>query len=155
MTEESFKRKLTDILSADVEGYSRLMGEDEDATIRTLASYRKLMSTLIQKHRGRVVDSPGDKMLAEFTSAVNAVRCAVEIQDELKIRNDELPENQKMGFRIGVNLGDVIVEGEKIYGDGVNIVPRIGDFGAQWLAYASPANASPCHYWPSTHSPGP
>ena len=79
MTEESFKRKLTAILSADVEGYSRLMGEDEDATIRTLTAYRELMSTLIQKHRGRVVDSPGDNLLAEFSSIVDAVRCAVEI----------------------------------------------------------------------------
>jgi TolB-like protein/class 3 adenylate cyclase len=125
MTTEEFNRKLTAILSADVEGYSRLMGEDEDATIRTLTTYRELMSTLIQKHRGRVVDSPGDNLLAEFGSVVDAVRCAVEIQEELRIRNAELPDNRKMHFRIGINLGDVVEEGERIYGDGINIAARV------------------------------
>ncbi|MBL7205725.1 MAG: tetratricopeptide repeat protein [Desulfobacteraceae bacterium] len=125
MTEESFKRKLTAILSADVEGYSRLMGEDEDATIRTLTSYRELMSTLIQKHRGRVVDSPGDNLLAEFLSVVDAVRCAVEVQEELRVRNAELSENRRMEFRIGINLGDVVQEEERIYGDGINIAARV------------------------------
>jgi adenylate cyclase len=125
MTTEEFDRKLTAILSADVEGYSRLMGEDEDATIRTLTTYRELMSTLIQKHRGRVVDSPGDNLLAEFTSVVDSVRCAVEIQEELRIRNAELPAARKMQFRIGVNLGDVIEEEGRIYGDGVNVAARI------------------------------
>jgi TolB-like protein/class 3 adenylate cyclase/Tfp pilus assembly protein PilF len=125
MAEEGFKRKLAAILSADVEGYSRLMGEDEDATIRTLTAYRELMSTLIQKHRGRVVDSPGDNLLAEFLSVVDAVRCAVEIQEELRVRNAELPENRRMEFRIGINLGDVVEEGERIYGDGINITARV------------------------------
>jgi adenylate cyclase len=125
MTEESFKRKLTAILSADVEGYSRLMGEDEDATIRTLTAYRELMSTLIKKHRGRVVDSPGDNLLAEFLSVVDAVRCAVEIQEELRVRNAELSENRRMEFRIGINLGDVVEEAERIYGDGINIAARV------------------------------
>ena len=125
MATQDFKRKLTAILSADVEGYSRLMGEDEDATIRTLTAYRELMSTLIQKHRGRVVDSPGDNLLAEFLSVVDAVRCAVEIQEELKVRNAELPENRRMVFRIGINLGDVVEEGERIYGDGINIAARV------------------------------
>jgi adenylate cyclase len=125
MTTDGFKRKLTAILSADVEGYSRLMGEDEDATIRTLTTYRELMASLIQKHRGRVVDSPGDNLLAEFGSVVDAVRCAVEIQEELRIRNAELPENRRMEFRIGINLGDVVEEGERIYGDGVNITARV------------------------------
>jgi adenylate cyclase len=125
MTEQGFKRKLTAILSADVEGYSRLMGEDEDATILTLTAYRELMSRLIQKHSGRVVDSPGDNLLAEFTSVVDAVRCAVEIQEELRVRNAELPENRRMVFRIGINLGDVVEEGERIYGDGVNITARV------------------------------
>jgi len=125
MTQEGYKRKLTAILSADVEGYSRLMGEDEDATIRTLTSYRELMSTLIQKHRGRVVDSPGDNLLAEFLSVVDAVRCAVEIQEELRVRNAELPENRRMHFRIGINLGDVVQEEERIYGDGINIAARV------------------------------
>ncbi len=125
MATQDFKRKLTAILSADVEGYSRLMGEDEDATIRTLTYYRELMSTLIKKHRGRVVDSPGDNLLAEFLSVVDAVRCAVEIQEELKIRNAELPENRRMVFRIGINLGDVVEEEERIYGDGINIAARV------------------------------
>ncbi len=125
MAPEEFKRKLTAILSADVEGYSRLMGEDEDATIRTLTSYRELMSTLIEKRQGRVVDSPGDNLLAEFGSVVDAVRCAVEIQEELRVRNAELPENRKMVFRIGINLGDVVEEGERIYGDGINIAARV------------------------------
>lgn len=101
------------------------MGEDEEATIRTLTAYREVMANLIQKHRGRVVDSPGDNVLAEFKSVVDAVRCAVEIQEELKARNAELPENRKMEFRIGVNLGDVIEDGERIYGDGVNIAARV------------------------------
>ena len=125
MAEKDFKRKLSAILSADVEGYSRLMGEDEDATIRTLTSYRELMSTLIQKHRGRVVDSPGDNLLAEFLSVVDAVRCAVEIQEELRVRNAELPENRRMQFRIGINLGDVVEEADRIYGDGINIAARV------------------------------
>ena len=125
MTDEGFKRKLTAILSADVEGYSRLMGEDEDATIKTLTAYRDLMTTLIEKHRGRVVDSPGDNLLAEFGSVVDAVRCSVEIQEELRVRNAELPENKRMQFRIGINLGDVVQEGERIYGDGVNIAARV------------------------------
>jgi len=125
MTQEGYQRKLTAILSADVKGYSRLMGEDEDATITTLTSYRELMATLIQKHRGRVVDSPGDNLLAEFGSVVDAVRCAVEIQEELRVRNAELPENRRMHFRIGINLGDVVEEGERIYGDGVNIAARL------------------------------
>ena len=125
MTDEGYKRKLTAILSADVEGYSKLMGEDEDTTIKTLTTYRELMTTLITKHRGRVVDSPGDNLLAEFLSVVDAVRCAVEIQEELRIRNAELPETKRMHFRIGINLGDVVEEGERIYGDGINIAARV------------------------------
>jgi len=119
------ERKLTAILSADVKGYSRLMGEDEVATVRILTAYRNLMASLIQQYRGRVVDTPGDNLLAEFTSVVDAVQCAVEIQRELKTRNAELPDPRKMEFRIGVNLGDVIVERERIYGDGVNIAARV------------------------------
>jgi len=115
------ERKLTAILSADVKGYSRLMGEDEEATIRTLAAYRKEIATLIEQHRGRVVNSPGDNLLAEFASAVDAVQCAVVIQATLKAENASLPPQRRMEFRIGINLGDVVVEGERIYGDGVNI----------------------------------
>jgi adenylate cyclase len=119
------ERKLAAILSTDVKGYSRLMGEDEVATIRTLTAYRERMAALIQQHRGRVVDSPGDNLLAEFASVVEAVQCAVAIQHDLRLRNAELPPHRRMEFRIGINLGDVIVEGERIYGDGVNIAARL------------------------------
>jgi adenylate cyclase len=125
LLEGSMERKLTAILSADVAGYSRLMGEDEEATIRTLTAYREVMTALIQHYRGRVVDSPGDNLLAEFASVVHAVRCAVEIQRELQGRNAELPEQRRMEFRIGINVGDVVVEGERLYGDGVNIAARL------------------------------
>jgi adenylate cyclase len=119
------ERKLTAIFSADVQGYSRLMGEDEEATIRTLTAYRELMTSRIQQHRGRVVDSPGDNLLAEFASAVEAVQAAVVIQKELKTYNDELSPHRRMAYRIGINVGDVVVEGERIYGDGVNIAARL------------------------------
>jgi adenylate cyclase len=125
MAEEGFRRKLTTMFSADVAGYSRLMGEDEAATVKTLTSYRSIMVELIKQHRGRVVDSPGDNVLAEFASVVDAVECAVEIQEQLKGRNAELPENRRMEFRIGINLGDVIKEGKRIYGDGVNVAARV------------------------------
>jgi len=123
--EHNFKRKLTAILSADAVGYSRLMGEDEEATVRTLTAYREVLSTLIQQHNGKVIDSPGDNLLAEFVSVVDAVQCAVSVQKEIKARNDQLPENRRMQFRIGINLGDVIQEEERIYGDGVNIAARL------------------------------
>ena len=119
------ERKLTAILSADVKGYSRLMGDNEKATIRTLTAYREVMTTLIQQHRGRVVDSPGDNLLAEFASAVDAVQSAVAIQHGLKVRNADLPDSRKMEYRIGINVGDVIFEGERLYGDGVNIAARL------------------------------
>jgi adenylate cyclase len=125
MAEERAKRKLSAILAADVKGYSRLMGEDELATIETLKKYRDIMGTLVGRFQGRVVDSPGDNVLAEFPSVVDAVECAVEIQKELKRRNSELPRNRKMEFRMGINLGDVIADGARIYGDGVNIAARV------------------------------
>jgi len=125
MTAEKFKRKLTAILSADVKGYSRLMGEDEEGTIRTLKAYMEVISGFIQQHRGRIVSTGGDSILAEFASVVDAVRCAVGIQEELKDRNRELPEDRRMEFCIGVNLGDVVEEGDTIYGDGVNIAARL------------------------------
>ncbi|MBV8357458.1 MAG: adenylate/guanylate cyclase domain-containing protein [Deltaproteobacteria bacterium] len=119
------ERKLTAILCADVYGYSRLMGRDEEATLRTLSSHRKVIDSLIEQHRGRFVNSAGDSVLAEFVSVVNAVQCAVEIQNRIRVENAELPPDRRMQFRIGVNLGDVMVEGEQIYGDGVNIAARL------------------------------
>jgi adenylate cyclase len=123
--DERAKRKLSAILSADVEGYSRLMGEDELATVRTLEAYREMIAEVIRKYRGRVVDSPGDNVLAEFASVVDAVESAVEIQKELELKNEELREDRRMEFRIGINLGDVIEEGKRIYGNGVNVAARI------------------------------
>ena len=125
MAQEGFKRKLTAILSADVEGYSRLMNDDEEATIRTLTAYRFAMTRLIQQYRGRVVDTTGDNLLAGFASAVDAVNCAVEIQRELAEQNAKLSDERKMQFRIGVNVGDVVEEEDRIYGDGVNIAARV------------------------------
>ena len=125
MTQEGYKRKLTAILSADVEGYSRLMADDEAATVKTIATYREVMALLIKQHRGRVVDAPGDNVLAEFASVVDAVQCAVAVQKEFQSRNAALPENRRMQFRIGINLGDVIEEKNRLYGDGVNIAARL------------------------------
>jgi len=125
MTEEGFKRKLTAILSADVEGYSRLMGDDEEATLRTLTTYRTAMSDLVQQYRGRVVDTTGDNFMAEFTSVVDAVNGAIKIQEEIKKSNTGITEDRRMEFRIGINLGDVIEEEGRIYGDGVNIAARV------------------------------
>jgi adenylate cyclase len=125
MNEKEVKRQLAAILSADVKGYSRLMEEDEVTTVRTLEEYRAILSGLVEKHQGRVVDSPGDNLLAQFTSVVDATEAAVEIQKELEAKNADLPENRRMDFRIGINLGDVIAEGERIYGDGVNIAARV------------------------------
>jgi adenylate cyclase len=124
-TPPSVERKLAAILSTDVKGYSRLMGDDEEATIRTLTVYREIIASHVRQHRGRVVDSPGDNLLAEFASAVDAVRSAVEIQHALTDNNADLSEHRKMEFRIGINVGDVVVEGERIYGDGVNIAARL------------------------------
>jgi adenylate cyclase len=125
MAEKGFRRKLTAILSADVEGYSRLMGEDETATVETLKQYREIMAMHINQFHGKVVDSPGDNMLAEFQSVVDGVECAVKIQEKLRIKNAELPENRKMQFRIGINVGDVIEDEGRIYGNGINVAARI------------------------------
>ena len=119
------ERKLTAILCADVYGYSRLMRQNEEATLRTLSSHRKFIDSLIEQHHGRFVNSAGDSVLAEFVSVVNAVQCAVDIQTTLKAENAKAPPDWQMQFRIGVNLGDVIVEGEQIYGDGVNVAARL------------------------------
>ena len=125
MVDKGFRRRLTAILSADAVEYSRLMSENEEATVSTITAYREVLTTLIQQHNGKVLDSPGDNLLAEFVSVVDAVQCAVAVQKEIKARNDELPENRRMQFRIGINLGDVIQEEERIYGDGVNIAARL------------------------------
>ena len=125
MAEEGFKRKLTAILSADVEGYSRLMREDEEATVRDIAARRVLITEIIQKHHGRVIDSPGDNILAEFASVVDAVNGAIKIQTEIRKSNTGIQEDRRMEFRIGINLGDVIEEKERTYGDGVNIAARV------------------------------
>ena len=125
MGPERFKRKLTAILAADVVGYSRLMSVDEEATLKTLKSHRGIIDGLISKHEGRIFGTGGDSVIAEFGSAVEAVRCAITIQEELRIRNAELAEEQRMKFRIGVNIGDVIVEDDNLYGDGVNVAARL------------------------------
>ncbi len=119
------ERRLAAILSADVVGYTRLMAEDEAATIRTLAAYREEVGVLVRHHRGRLADFTGDNFLAEFPTALEAVRCAGEIQRVLAARNSDLPPERRMEFRIGVHLGDIAVEGERLYGDGVNIAARI------------------------------
>ena len=124
-TEQKTTRKLRAILSADVKGYSLLMADDEAFTIQTLQAYRHLMSDLIIQYSGRVVDSPGDNLLAEFPSAVDAVECAVAIQKRLKKENDRFVESKRLEFRMGVNIGDVVQDGDRIYGSGVNVAARI------------------------------
>ena len=119
------RRRLTTLLCADVEGYSRLMEADEAGTLATLRRYRAAMATLMERHDGRIVNTWGDAVIAEFASVVEAVQCAVETQQELSGYNGGLPEPQRMRFRIGIHLGDVMVEGDDVYGDGVNITARL------------------------------
>lgn len=119
------ERRLSAVFSADVQAYNRLMGDDEEATVRCLTQYRDAITTQIQKYNGRVVDAPGDNLLAEFASAVDAVKCAVRVQKELAERNSAMPDRRRMLFRIGINVGDVLVEGSRIYGDGVKIAVRV------------------------------
>jgi adenylate cyclase len=118
-------RKLTSILSADVVGYSQLMGQDESGTLATLKAYREVMRGLIGDHRGRVVNTAGDSLLAEFASVVNAVECAVKVQREIAERNAALGQGRAMWLRIGINLGDVMVDGDDLFGDGVNVAARL------------------------------
>ena len=124
-TEQRVARKLRAILSADVKGYSLLMADDEVHTIETLKKYRQIMSDLVQQHSGRVVDNPGDNLLAEFSSAVDAVDCAVEVQKKLEKENARFVQDMRLQFRIGVNIGDVVQDGDRIYGSGVNVAARI------------------------------
>jgi class 3 adenylate cyclase len=119
------QRRLATILAADVVGYSKLMAQDEEATVRTLRSHRDIIDKLIARHEGRIFNTAGDAVLAEFGSVVEAVRCAISIQDELRVRNAELVADRQMLFRIGVNVGDVLVNGDDLLGDGVNIAARL------------------------------
>ena len=125
MSPEVTERRLAAIVHADVVGYSRLMAEDEPATVRTLRAYREQIGALIGEHRGRLADFSGDNFLAEFPTALDAVECAIEVQRVLRARNAGLPAERKMEFRIGAHMGDVRVEGGRIFGDGVNIAARL------------------------------
>jgi len=125
MESKGFNRKLSAILSADVKGYSKLMADDEESTINTIIRYRSIITGLIEKHDGRVVDAPGDNILAEFGSSLNALLGAIEFQRTVAAENEKVPENLRMDFRIGINLGDIIHKDDRIYGDGVNIAARI------------------------------
>jgi adenylate cyclase len=119
------ERKLTTILCADVEGYSRLMDQDEVGTLEIFKQHRAALAGLIERHRGRVINTWGDGLIADFPSVVEAVLCAVEAQKELRVRNNGLPSERRLQFRIGINLGDVMVEGDDLYGEGVNVAARL------------------------------
>src|SRR5215204_6841367 len=122
---QPIERKLAAIFAADVAGYSRLMGEDEVGTLRTLAAHREIMDRLIAEHRGRIANTAGDSVLADFPSVVDAVQCAVEVQQELAEANEGVPPDRRMSFRIGIHVGDVMVRGADLLGDGVNIAARL------------------------------
>jgi class 3 adenylate cyclase len=122
---QSLERKLATILSADVAEFSRLMGEDEEDTLRTFRGHKQVFESLVAMHRGRIFNTAGDAILAEFNSAVEAVRCATDIQAALRTRNDKLPPTRQVRFRIGINLGDVMVQGVDLMGDGVNVAARL------------------------------
>jgi adenylate cyclase len=126
MAEARVQRRLAAILAADVAGYSRLMGADEEGTLAALKELRgDLADPKIKEHRGRIVKTTGDGLLVEFASVVDAVRCAVEVQREMTERNVDVPPDRRIEFRIGINLGDIIKDGRDIYGDGVNIAARL------------------------------
>jgi adenylate cyclase len=125
MVKNGIQRKLKAIFSADVQGYSKLMGDDDEYTVSTITTYREIIDEQVQKGHGWVVDAPGDNILAEFDSSVDAVRSAIAIQNILNAENEKLPGNRRMNFRIGINLGDIIHKDDRIYGDGVNIAARI------------------------------
>jgi adenylate cyclase len=125
MTDDKVKRRLTTVLCADVHGYSRLMEADEAGTLQMLRRHRTSIAGLVERHDGRIVNTWGDAVIAEFASVVEAVQCAVEIQQEISNQESDPPDAQRMRFRIGINLGDVMVEGSDIYGDGVNIAARL------------------------------
>src|SRR6185436_11681187 len=135
MTTPPVKRKLAAILAADAVGYSRAMAADEEGTVRILNAHRAVIDGIIEFHEGRIINTAGDSVLAEFASPTQAVRCAVEIQDALKTRNDALPEARRMHFRIGVNLGDVMVKGDDLLGDGVNVAARLEGIAEPGMIY--------------------
>src|SRR6267142_5633940 len=123
--ESSVQRRLVAILSADIAGYSRLMGEDEATTVRDLKEHQAVVLPLVGRYGGRIIDTAGDGILAEFPSVINATECAVEIQTIMATRNEGMPESRRMRFRIGINLGDVIHDETRIYGDGINVAARL------------------------------
>jgi adenylate cyclase len=126
MTKARVERRLAAILAADVVGYSRLMGGDEEGTLGTLKALRQgLLEPQIVEHRGRIVKTTGDGLLVEFASTVDAVRCALRIQRAMPTSNADLPPDKRIEFRIGINVGDIIVEGDDIFGDGVNVAARL------------------------------
>jgi adenylate cyclase len=125
MNSEDVRRKLTTILAADVVGYSAMMASDEETTLETLKLYRKVIDDLVARHGGRLFSTAGDAVLVEFASAVEAVRCAISIQEDLAVRNAELAEDRQMRFRIGINVGDVMIEAGDLFGDGVNVAARL------------------------------
>jgi len=135
MSVNPVKRKLAAILAADAVGYSRMMAADEEGTMKILSAHRSMIDGIIEFHEGRIINTAGDSVLAEFASPTQAVRCAVEIQDALKTRNDALPEQRRMHFRIGVNLGDVMVKGEDLLGDGVNVAARLEGIAEPGMIY--------------------
>ena len=126
MSEERVERRLAAILAADIAGYSRLMGEDEEGTLAALKALRRqLIDPKIKEHRGRIVKTTGDGALVEFASVIDAVRCAVEVQREMAERNADVPAERRIEFRIGLNVGDIIIDEDDIYGDGVNVAARL------------------------------
>ena len=125
MEPTNVKRKLAVILAADAEGYTRLMREAEEPTLETLTEYRDIIDGLIARHEGRIFGTGGDSVVAEFGSAVEAVRCAIATQEELAARNAELPVERKLRFRIGVHLGDVMVKADDLFGEGINVAVRL------------------------------
>lgn len=130
MSEDRQQRRLATILAADVFGYSRLTAENEEDTLRTLKAHRAVIDRLIARHDGRIFNTAGDSVLAEFDSAVEAVRCAITVQEELRVRNAQIDEKRRMEFRIGINVGDVLVDGDNLYGDGINIAARLESIAA-------------------------
>jgi adenylate cyclase len=121
----SVERKLAAIFAADVEAYSRLMGLDEVGTLRTLTAYRVIIDRLIGSHHGRIFNTAGDSLVADFASAVDAVQCAVAVQDAIAKENTDRPAGEQMRFRIGIHVGDIIVQGDSLFGDAVNIAARL------------------------------